>query len=91
MEMAVNMVEKREIFGNDFGSPFKVKLTGGRCFFIALGTIMAMFAAYGVVGALNDANELKRAELDILRQRLDVAKHQYTLDSLKYFGNQKIR
>ena len=91
MEMAVNMVEKREIFGNDFGSPVKVKLTGGRWFFIALGTMMVMFAAYGVVGALNDANELKRAELDILRQRLDVAKRQYTLDSLKYFGNQKIR
>lgn len=52
---------------------------------------MAMFAAYGVVGALNDANELKRAELDILRQRLDVAKHQYTLDSLKYFGRQNVR
>jgi|GEM_PF-4692583 len=52
---------------------------------------MAMFATYGVVGALNDANELKRAELDILRQRLDVAKRQYTLDSLKYFGRQNVR
>ena len=91
MEMVVNMSQQREVSGNNIGAPVKVKLTGGRCFFIALGTIMAMFAAYGVVGALNDANELKRAELDILRQRLDVAKHQYTLDSLKYFGNQKIR
>lgn len=50
-----------------------------------------MFAAYGVVDALNDANELKRTELDIQRQRLDVAKRQYTLDSLKYFSNQKVR
>ncbi len=85
------MVEKREVSGNDFGTPVKVKLTGGRYFFIALGAMMIMFAAYGVVGALNDANELKRTELDILRQRLDVAKRQYTLDSLKYFSNQKIR
>ncbi len=85
------MVEKREVSGNDFGAPVKVKLTGGRYFFIALGAMMIMFAAYGVVDALNDANELKRTELDILRQRLDVAKRQYTLDSLKYFSNQKIR
>ena len=80
-----------EVSGNNIGAPVKVKLTGGRYFFIALGIMMAMFAAYGVVGALNDANELKRAELDILRQRLDVAKHQYTLDSLKYFGRQNVR
>lgn len=91
MEMVVNMLERREVSGNIIGDPVKVKLTGGRYFFIALGIMMTMFAAYGVVDALNDANELKRTELDIQRQRLDVAKRQYTLDSLKYFSNQKVR
>lgn len=91
MEMVVNMLERREVSGNDFGDPVKVKLTGCRYFFIALGIMMIMLAAYGVVDALNDANELKRTELDIQRQRLDVAKRQYTLDSLKYFGRQNVR
>lgn len=85
------MVEKREIFGNDFGSPVKVKLTGGRYFFIALGIMMAMFAAYCIVDELNEANELKRSEIDIQRQRLELERRQYTLDSLKYFGRQNVR
>ena len=89
--MVVNMLERRDVSGNIIGAPVKVKLTGCRYFFIALGIMMIMLAAYGVVDALNDANELKRTELDIQRQRLDVAKRQYTLDSLKYFSNQKVR
>ena len=85
------MSQQRKVSGNNIDAPVKVKLTGCRYFFIALGIMMIMLAAYGVVDALNDANELKRTELDIQRQRLDVAKRQYTLDSLKYFSNQKVR
>ena len=52
MEVVVNMTEKREVSGNDFGDPVKVKLTGCRYFFIALGIMMIMLAAYGVVGCI---------------------------------------
>lgn len=52
---------------------------------------MAMFAAYCIVDELNEANELKRSEIDIQRQRLELERRQYTLDSLKYFGRQNVR
>lgn len=52
---------------------------------------MTMFAAYCIVDELNEANELKRCEIDIQRQRLELEQRQYTLDSLKYFSNQKVR
>ena len=50
---------------------------------------MTMFAAYCIVDELNEANELKRCEIDIQRQRLGLEQRQYTLDSLKYFGRQE--
>ena len=89
--MVVNMSQQREVSGNNIGAPVKVKLTGGRYFFIALGIMMAMFAAYCIVDELNEANELKRSEIDIRRQRLELERRQYTLDSLKYFGRQNVR
>ena len=89
--MVVNMSQQREVSGNNISAPVKVKLTGGRYFFIALGIMMAMFAAYCIVDELNEANELKRSEIDIQRQRLELERRQYTLDSLKYFGRQKVR
>ena len=85
------MSQQREVSGNNIGTPVKVKLTGGRYFFIALGIMMAMFAAYCIVDELNEANELKRSEIDIQRQRLELERRQYTLDSLKYFGRQNVR
>ena len=33
---------------------------------------MTMFAAYCIVDELNEANELKRCEIDIQRQRLEL-------------------
>ncbi len=89
--MVVNMSQQREVSGNNIGAPVKVKLTGGRYFFIALGIMMAMFAAYCIVDELNEANELKRSEIDIQWQRLELERRQYTLDSLKYFGRQNVR
>ena len=91
MEMVVNMLERREVSGNIIGAPVKVKLTGCRYFFIALGIMMIMLAAYCIVDELNEANELKRCEIDIQRQRLELEQRQYTLDSLKYFGRQNVR
>lgn len=85
------MSQQREVSGNNIGAPVKVKLTGGRYFFIALGIMMAMFAAYCIVDELNEANELKRSEIDIQWQRLELERRQYTLDSLKYFGRQNVR
>lgn len=85
------MLQQREVSGNNIGAPVKVKLTGGRYFFIALGIMMAMFATYCIVDELNGANELKRSEIDIQRQRLELERRQYTLDSLKYFGRQNVR
>lgn len=52
---------------------------------------MAMFATYCIVDELNEANELKRSEIDIQRQRLELERRRYTLDSLKYFGRQNVR
>ena len=91
MEMVINMLERREVSGNIIGAPVKVKLTGGRYFFIALGIMMTMFAAYCIVDELNEANELKRCEIDIQRQRLELEQRQYTLDSLQYFSRQNVR
>lgn len=85
------MSQQREVSGNNIGAPVKVKLTGRRYSFIALGIMMAMFAAYCIVDELNEANELKRSEIDIQRQRLELERRQYTLDSLKYFGRQNVR
>lgn len=85
------MLQQREVSGNNIGAPVKVKLTGGRYFFIAPGIMMAMFATYCIVDELNEANELKRSEIDIQRQRLELERRQYTLDSLKYFGRQNVR
>ena len=56
-----------------------------------LGTITLSWAAWEIAGALNDANELKRSELEIQKQRLDLARRQYTLDSLQYIASQKQR
>ena len=85
------MSEKRVISGDFISDPVKVKLTGLRYFLVALGTITLSWAAWEIAGALNDANELKRSELEIQKQRLDLAKRQYTLDSLQYFAPQKLR
>lgn len=85
------MPEKRVISGDFISDPVKVKLTGLRYFLVALGTITLSWAAWEIAGALNDANELKRSELEIQKQRLDLAKRQYTLDSLRYFAPQKLR
>ena len=52
---------------------------------------MTKFAAYCIVDELNEANELKRCEIDIRRQRLGLEQRQYTLDSLKYFSRQNVR
>ena len=85
------MSEKLVISGDFISDPVKVKLTGLRYFLVALGTITLSWAAWEIAGALHDANELKRSELEIQKQRLDLAKRQYTLDSLRYFAPQKLR
>lgn len=83
--------DKVEVSGNETGTPVAVRQTG--CLYL-LGTfcaVMMLGALAGIVSELQTSNELKKKELDIQKERLDVAKRQYTLDSLKFYNSDKKR
>lgn len=83
--------DKVEVSGNETGIPVAVRQTG--CLYL-LGTfcaVMMLGALAGIVSELQTSNELKKKELDIQKERLDVAKRQYTLDSLKFYNSDKKR
>lgn len=84
-------VEKREISGNEFGTPVSVRPTGCLYFVGIFCALMAFGALASGVNELRQANELKKKEIRIQQERLDVAKRQYTLDSLKFYSNGKNR
>lgn len=80
------MAEKREISGSDFGDPVRTNPTGCLYFVLAFSIMMMSVAAYGIWNEFRHANTLKQQELNIQQRRHDLAKRQYTLDSLRYFA-----
>lgn len=77
--------ESCKVSGDYIGAPVKVRMTGARYTLIALGILATFCTTFEIACALHDANDLKRQELEIQKQRLDLARRQYTLDSLQYF------
>ncbi len=86
------MTEERKISGsNNSDNPVNVHLTGGRYFFIAMAACMIGAGTFYIWAQLYKSNELKARELEIQTQQLELAKKQYTLDSLQYFAPNKTR
>ena len=83
--------ESCKVSGDAVGNPVKVQMTGLQYAVIALGVITLSWATCEIAGAMKTANELKRQELEIQKQRLDLARRQYMLDSLQYIASQKQR
>lgn len=85
------MAEKREISGSDFGNPVRINPTGCLYFILVFSIMTMSVATYGIWNEIRDANALKKQELNIQQQRHDLAKRQYTLDSLRYFAPMRTR
>ena len=80
------MAEKREISGSDFGDPVRTNPTWCLYFVLSFSIMMMSVAAYGIWSEVRHANTLKQQELNIQQRCHDLAKRQYTLDSLRYFA-----
>lgn len=86
MEMVLKKMNDkvREIKGSDYGDPVRVKLTGGRYFFIALGTLLIWLAMLDISMNISQSNKLRERDLEIKKEQLELQRRQYQLDSLRY-------
>ncbi len=83
------MIHSREVFGNPIAPPVFVNLVGKRWWIIAIAAGAICVGTISIGAQLSRHNKLKEQEIELLRQQINVAQRQYTLDSLKYYGNQK--
>lgn len=74
----------RKIEGTGSGDPVKVKLTGGRYFFIALAGMSIWLALLDISISMSESNELRERDLEIKKEQLELQRRQYQLDSLRY-------
>jgi len=75
----------------DLDSPFRVKLKGGRWWFVAIALGIMCTDIGGIHHELRRANKLHDEDLQIRRQQLDLAQRQFVLDSIMMEQNQKKR
>lgn len=73
--------------------PKKIKLTGDRWSFLVVTAVLMWLTqcAHGelIKEKIQKSNELEQQKNEILRQQLQQAKRQYTLDSLQFYSKQK--
>ncbi len=72
-----------------FDDAYRVKLSGLRYTAIAGCAVMGTLLLGGVVTQLQQANELKKQEIQLKQRELDLRARQHTLDSLRFEYLQK--
>lgn len=72
-------------------APIRIKLSGGHWLVVVVMSVFIAIDMGSIAASLRKSNELKEDELKIRKEQLDLARRQFTLDSITAAQNQKIR
>lgn len=73
------------------GDPIRIKSVGGRRWFIAGAVVFATIILGDISLQLGTANELKKEDIKVKKEQLELARRQFMLDSIAMEQNKNMR